>query len=161
MSNVSVSPSLLDRLTDNDPDNIRESAYAAKISPRRIRDILKRDLGWLLATISLDEFEDLETRKLVRKSTLNYGIRDLSGVPEQNIAAYTVETATREAICNYEPRLDPSSVKVALIPHEDGEIRGIAKLEISGLINVPDAKGPIHLEARIDFETGDVVLVDG
>lgn len=49
-----LQPSLLDRLTDDDPTNPREGREARVIDIRRLRDIIQRDLGWLLNTTNND-----------------------------------------------------------------------------------------------------------
>jgi len=43
-----LQPSLLDRLTDNSPNEIKESARDQIIDIRQLRDIVLRDLGWML-----------------------------------------------------------------------------------------------------------------
>ena len=45
-----LQPSLLDRLTDDDATNAAESREARVIDIRRLRDIVQRDLSWLLNT---------------------------------------------------------------------------------------------------------------
>jgi len=154
------SPSLLDRLTDNDPSNNNESAAASTISANKMRDILKRDIAWILSTIRLDEINPIGNRKETRSSVLNYGINDLSGVPEQNLDPVEVQNSIRQALWDFEPRLEPGSIDVELVPHVEGEIRGVAKLRISGHWANNLYRDPIFLEAKINFETGGVDLVD-
>jgi len=154
------SPSLLDRLIDNDPSNSKESTAAGVISARKMREILKRDIAWILGTIRLEEVTPIGHRHQTRRSVLNYGISDLSGVPEQNIDPTEIQNSIRQALWDYEPRLEPSSIEVELIPHVEGEIRGVAKLRISGRWAADLYRDPIFLEAKINFETGGVDLVD-
>ena len=45
-----LQPSLLDRLTDNDPTNLKETRESRVIDLRRLREIIQRDLAWLLNT---------------------------------------------------------------------------------------------------------------
>jgi len=155
-----VSPSLLDRLVDNDPSVKTESYHAGQISARRMREIIKRDLGWLLAKIRMEEFVDIEEYENIRNSVLNYGVRDLSGVPEQNINPLEVQEVMRKAICNFEPRFAPSSVNVRFLDAEDDDVRGQAKIRITGQLQIPGMEGSIQLEAKINFETGDIKLVE-
>jgi len=157
----SVAPSLLDRLTDFEPKNKKESAHAAHISPRRMREILKRDISWLLATIRLEELVDLEKHDAIRSSVLNYGVRDMSGVPEQNINPHEVQETIRGALCKYEPRFDPSTVHVQLLDPSELETRGLVKMRITGQLLMPGYEELIHLEAKINFETGSIALEDG
>ena len=48
-----LQPSLLDRLTDNDPERKQESRDSRVLSPSRLRDCVRRDLVWLLNTTHL------------------------------------------------------------------------------------------------------------
>ena len=155
-----VPPSLLDRLVDNDPSVLTESFHAGQISARRMREIIRRDLGWLLATVRMEEFVDIDGYENVSNSVLNYGVRDLSGVPEQNINPLEVQEAIRKAICNFEPRFARSSVNVRLLDAADDDQRGQAKIRITGQLQIPGMEGSIQLEAKINFETGDIKLVE-
>ncbi len=156
-----VAPSLLDRLIDNDPSNTKESAAAGELSSRQMRNILRRDLIWLLTTVRLDEVTPLDDWARIKASVINYGVRDLSGVPEQNIDGLNIQNTLRQAIWDFEPRLDRKSVDVKLIPNEDGDTRGVAKLQISGRWVNEIYQNPIFIEAQIDFETGGIVALDG
>jgi len=152
---VPAAPSLIDRLMDLNPQSKTESDAAGSISPRDMRNIMRRDLIALLTTIRLEEVVELDGWKRTSRSVLNYGVRDLSGVPEQNIDGLDVQNTLRQAIWDFEPRLERTSVAVELIPFEDGEMRGIAKLQISGRWKNEIYQTPVFIEAEINFETGD------
>ena len=72
-----LQPSLLDRLTDTDPESKTESRERRVLSIQRLRAGVLRDLGWLLNTGHLETIEDLDEFPDVRNSVLNYGIPDL------------------------------------------------------------------------------------
>ena len=74
-----LQPSLLDRLTDDEPGNQKESRDKRVLTLRRIREGVIRDLAWLLNTANLECVEDLDGYPEVAKSVLNYGIPDLTG----------------------------------------------------------------------------------
>jgi len=156
-----VAPSLLDRLSDNDPSNSKESYAAGHLNPSQMRNILRRDLIWLLTTVRLEEVTPMEGWERAKRSVINYGVRDLSGVPEQNIDGLNIQNTIRQAIWDFEPRLDRGSVDVKLIPNQDGDARGVAKLQISGRWINEIYQNPIFIEAQIDFETGGIVALDG
>lgn len=156
-----TAPSLLDRLTDQDPANAKESSAAGQLSPRQMKVILRRDLIWLLTTIRLEEVTPLDDWPKARRAVINFGVRDLSGVPEQNIDGLNIQNTIRQAIWDFEPRLDRNSVNVKLIPNEEGEARGVAKLQISGRWAHEIYQNAIFIEAQIDFETGGIVALDG
>ena len=153
---MAVSPSLLDRLVDNDPGTRKESVAASQLGLRDMRRIIRRDLIWLLTTIRLEEVTPLDDWKRVQASVLNYGVRDLSGVPEKNIDALRIERTLRDALIRYEPRLDPRSVDIGLEPFDEGGTRGQARLNISALWANDLYNEAIVIEATIDFETGSI-----
>ena len=74
-----LQPSLLDRLTDDSPNERHESRDKHVISPARLRECVRRDLTWLLNTTNLAALEDLDEHPQVARSVLNYGMPDLAG----------------------------------------------------------------------------------
>ena len=55
-----LQPALLDRLTDNNPDSTVEARGERVIDIDRLRDIIRRDLSWLLNTNNLESQFDAE-----------------------------------------------------------------------------------------------------
>ena len=74
-----LQPSLLDRLTDDAPGERKESAAHRVIDLARLRQIILRDLEWLLNTSNSESERDYEATPHAAASTLNYGIRELTG----------------------------------------------------------------------------------
>ncbi len=54
-----MQPSLLDRLTDNDPEKVQEPANSNLITHAALRRHVLRDLQWLFNTINNDAQRDL------------------------------------------------------------------------------------------------------
>ena len=63
-------PSLLDRLTDDQPEQRQESREKRVLSPSRLRECVRRDLSWLLNTTQLGALQDLEAHPEVARSVL-------------------------------------------------------------------------------------------
>ena len=87
-----LQPSLLDRLTDNDPSSSRESLDARVLSKNQLRSAVLRDLSWLFNTTCQEpplRSRDVEGRKMwqeapdARKSVLNYGMPPPRPVPKR------------------------------------------------------------------------------
>ena len=73
-----LQPSLLDRLTDDDPTNPKESADKRVLSLTQLKASVLRDLAWLLNTTSLlDADATLHTQ--AGTSVVNYGLPALAG----------------------------------------------------------------------------------
>src|SRR4249920_3666068 len=114
-----LQPSLLDRLTDDEPDKRQESRDKRVLSPSRLRESVRRDLSWLFNTVNLAATDDLEDYPQVERSTLNYGLPDLAGRTTSSVDKVTLERLLRRAIWDFEPRLTRNSVKVRLVTDYD------------------------------------------
>jgi type VI secretion system protein ImpF len=107
-----LQPSLLDRLTDDEPDKRQESMDKRVLSPQRLRESVRRDLTWLFNTPNLSTIQDLSDYPDVERSTLNFGIPDLSGRAASSIDSAALVRLLRRAIWDFEPRLLRNTVKV-------------------------------------------------
>ena len=93
-----LQPSLLDRLTDNEPEKTQESREQRVFAVTRLREAVLRDLAWLLNTTNLAAGQDLGAYPQVASSVLNYGIPDLSGMTVSGTDVAVLERALRQAI---------------------------------------------------------------
>jgi type VI secretion system protein ImpF len=107
-----LQPSLLDRLTDDEPDKRQESMDKRVLSPQRLRESVRRDLTWLFNTPNLSTIQDLSEYPDVERSTVNFGIPDLSGRAASSIDSTALVRLLRRAIWDFEPRLLRNTVKV-------------------------------------------------
>src|SRR5260370_26870909 len=109
-----LQPSLLDRLTDENPQSGVESRDQRMISWQRLRDAVRRDLAWLLNCVHLEATQDLSDWPLVARSTLNYSMPETTGVPLANINIETLQKRVRQAILDFEPRLVPNNLSLSV-----------------------------------------------
>ena len=72
-------PVLLDRLTDDAPQQISEGPDGATMSRSRFRESVLRDLRWLLNTTDAESEIEFTGYEDARQSVLNYGLNVLSG----------------------------------------------------------------------------------
>src|SRR3954470_11693666 len=100
-----LQPSLLDRLTDNEPEERQESREKRILSPSRLRESVRRDLTWLFNTPNLATVVDLEGFPLVAQSVVNYGLPSLAGRTSSGVDVPELERLLRQAIWSFEPRL--------------------------------------------------------
>lgn len=110
-----LQPSLLDRLTDNEPDSQQESRERRVLSPSRLRESVRRDLSWLLNASNLESVHDVLDYPAVQQSVVNFGIPALAGKTASDVDVAGLERAVREAVWRFEPRLIRSSVRVSAI----------------------------------------------
>jgi type VI secretion system protein ImpF len=155
-----LQPSLLDRLTDNAPERKTESRDQRVLSPQRLRESVRRDLTWLFNSINLASVQDLEGNAEVERSTVNYGLPDLSGKTASSIHVPTLEKLLRRAIWDFEPRLMKESVRIKVT--QDRQSYGSTAICI--LIEAELWAQPIplrlFLRTDLDLETGEAQVTE-
>jgi type VI secretion system protein ImpF len=155
-----LKPSLLDRLTDDEPTETREPIRNRFASARSLRESVVRDLGWLLNSVRLSSVQDLAAYPYAARSALNFGLPDLAGRTLTSIDVPALEEQLREAIINYEPRLVPQSVSVAM--RDTSTELGINSMQftIEAMLMAYPAPLALCLRTEIDLETGDVSVAE-
>ena len=155
-----LQPSLLDRLTDNDPEKRQESRDARVLSPSRLRDCVRRDLGWLLNTTYLKATQSLDDHPLVAKSVLNFGLPDLAGRTSSTVDAATLEQAIRKVILDFEPRLVARTLRVKLVIDDKQMNHNAMSFDIEAELWAQPIPLRLFLRTAIDLETGSIDVVD-
>ena len=113
-----VRPSLLDRLTDEEPKVPADAPVARDESVRRFRASVLRDLEWLLNARRTPEPAPPSLRQL-RRSAYDYGLPDTLALPivtregRERLVQWLEQT-----IATFEPRL--TEVRVALLDADQG-----------------------------------------
>ena len=155
-----LQPSLLDRLTDDEPQRQVESRVDRAISVRQLRECVLRDLGWLMNTSRLDCTQDLSDYPEVARSVLNYGIRDLTGFTLSSVNSVDVERLIRQAILQFEPRLLPHTVRVRVTKNEETMSQNSLTFFIEGQLWAQPLPLQLFLKTEIDLEVGSVTVVE-
>src|SRR3954462_13054209 len=114
-----LQPSLLDRLTDNEPHKTDESRDQRVLSLARLRECVIRDLGWLLNTERMASVEKIEDYPDAQRSVINYGIPSLTGSTSFERSGEGLEKAVIDAIHSFEPRLFQGTVIVKSVHNND------------------------------------------
>jgi type VI secretion system protein ImpF len=155
-----LQPSLLDRLTDNEPDRKTEGRDLRVLSPQRLRESVRRDLTWLFNAVNLASVQDFSGYPEAERSTLNFGLPDLSGRTSAGVHAPTLEKLVRKAIWEFEPRLTKNSVRVKLI--QDRKEFGPNALCVLIEAELWAQPLPLRLFLRTDLnlETGEAMVSD-
>jgi type VI secretion system protein ImpF len=153
-----LQPSLLDRLTDLEPEKSKESSSKQSMSQAQFKNAVIRDLGWLLNSVALEVCVDLDRYPEVRRSVLNFGLPDMSGHTSSNVDVRTLETAIRSAIQLYEPRIIRNSLKVKVHTDPDAMSHNSMIFEISGAVFGQPSPFQVVLQSELDLECGDFQL---
>ncbi len=155
-----LQPSLLDRLTDDEPDQRQEAREKRVMSMRRLRQSVLRDLGWLLNSGNLASVEDLEDCPLVAHSVVNYGLPDLAGRAAMGIDLPAVERALRQAIWDFEPRILRNTVKIRAVVAQDQMNRNAVAFEIEGELWAQPLPLHLFLRTEVDLDSGNFSVSD-
>jgi type VI secretion system protein ImpF len=155
-----LQPSLLDRLTDNDPERKQESRDARVLSPSRLRDCVRRDLAWLLNTTHLRAVQNLDEQPQVARSVLNYGMPDLAGRTTSGVDTSLLEQAIRKAILDFEPRLVARTLRVKLFVDENQMNHNAMAFDIEAELWAQPLPLRLFLRTSIDLENGSVDVLD-
>jgi type VI secretion system protein ImpF len=153
-----LQPALLDRLLDDEPDKKVESREAQVINRTRLREAALRDLAWLFNATRLG---DLSAHRYAHQSVINYGLPALSGETASTLDVVALETAVRDAILTFEPRIVPSSLQVeALVSEMQLDHHSVISIQIRGHLWAQPVPIELLLRTELDLETGAVEIRD-
>src|SRR5262249_15363746 len=149
-----LQPSLLDRLTDDEPQERAESREKRVLSPVRLRESALRDLGWLFNTTQLSAVEDLTNYPEVARSVVNYGLPDLAGRTASGIDIPRFEALLRQAVWDFEPRLLRDTVTVRLIMNPDEMSHNAMSFIVEAELWSQPIPLQLYMRTEIDLESG-------
>jgi type VI secretion system protein ImpF len=153
-----LQPSLLDRLSDDEPYKKVESRDQRVLSFQRLKRSVVRDLEWLLNAGCLESTLDLTDYPEVKRSVLNYGVPDLTGTTASNVDAATLERMLRHRILTFEPRLLSRSLKVRVTNKDE---HNTVIIEIEGELWSQPTPERLYLKTILDLELGDFEVKEG
>lgn len=152
-----LQPSLLDRLTDDEPDKATEARNKRVIDMRRLMKIVQRDLTWLLNTQNIESQLDVGQYPNVAASVLNYGVREVAGEASTLEKARFIRKMIHTVIERYEPRIRPGTLKVEFAEETDAQ-----SILISFVIRAEMWAKPLPLElylrSQVNVTTGELTL---
>jgi type VI secretion system protein ImpF len=155
-----LQPSLLDRLTDEEPDQRQEPPERRVLSLRQLRASVLRDLAWLFNSVALSSAQDLEEFPLVAHSVLNFGLPDLAGRTASSVDVPGLERLLRRAILDYEPRILGNTVKVSLQSNPEQMSHNALTFEIEGELWAQPVPLRVLFKSELDLEVGEVKVAD-
>lgn len=152
-----LQPSLLDRLTDNAPSEKQETRSSRAIDINRLREIIKRDLAWLLNTNNIESTFDPKSFPNVTRSVLNYGVREVAGEYSTTDRADKIRRSILKAIELHEPRIIRGSTGVELRAEDNRGETQIA-FDIHADMWAQPVPLELYLRSRVDVTSGEVTL---
>jgi len=159
-----LQPSLLDRLIDADPKQKAEGADARALTRQQLRAAVLRDLSWLFnatrdepdpaATGRDAEIALWQAHEQARRSVLNYGMPAFAGSTLASLDTATIEASIEATIRNFEPRIDPATLKVEVRTGERDASHNLMQIVIRGHMWAQPVPLELLLAADMDVETG-------
>jgi type VI secretion system protein ImpF len=154
-----LQPSLLDRLTDDDPRERAEPRDRRVMSPTQLRESVRRDLTSLFNSTHLAaSFARIEEYPLAARSVVNFGIPDLAGRTASTVDLAELERLLRQAIWDFEPRLVRNTVTVRALVDEGGPAHNVLSFAIEADLWAQPLPLRMLLETRIDLEDGRIQI---
>ena len=155
-----LQPSLLDRLTDNDPGNRKESRDSRVIDLNRLREIIQRDLSWLLNTQNGESYIPVERYPAVAASVLNFGLGEVAGEYSTSERSEMIRRSIERAISRYEPRIIEGSVDVRISSGTEATGMTVG-LDIRADMWAQPMPLELYLRSKVDLTTGEIQVERG
>jgi type VI secretion system protein ImpF len=151
-----LQPSLLDRLTDDAPQQREESREQRVLSPRKLKQCVIRDLEWLLNACDLATVQDLDPYPQVQSSVLNYGMPDLAGRNLSGLDVLTLERLLRQAILRFEPRILRQGLSIRAVVDAEQMTPNAIRFDIEGELWGTPMPQRLYLKTDVDLENGEI-----
>lgn len=155
-----LQPSLLDRLTDFEPERNQESREQRVLSFRQLKQSVLRDLSWLLNTPSLQTMENLDDYPETVHSVVNYGIPALSGASLSTVNVQKLQRQIKQVIIDFEPRIMANTLKVDIMVDGDQMSQVAMCFKIEGDLWAQPLPVRLYIRSDLDLETGEVTVKD-
>jgi type VI secretion system protein ImpF len=153
-----LQPSLLDRLSDDEPERQKESRDKRILTGAQLRESVRRDLTWLLNNTWLQALENLDAYPEVARSTLNYGIPDLAGKTASTVDVKMLEESLRAAILTFEPRLLQESLRLKVVVNPKESSHNTLSFIIEAELWAQPVPLRVYLRTDLDLETGEIAV---
>jgi type VI secretion system protein ImpF len=154
-----LQPSLLDRFQDDEPTKKTERSDQQILNLNQLRELIMRDLAWLMNCDNLECVQDLTNYPEVRTSVLNYGIPSFSGTTLSTTNSSVLENEVKKSILAFEPRIVPQSLTIrSAVGDSAAAGRKSISLEIGGKIWAQPFSLEFLLRSEMDLDTGQVVI---
>ena len=120
-----------------------------------------RDLVWLFNATRPDAREGFDSFPQAAHSVLNFGMPALAGETASTLDTVALETRVRDAILEFEPRIDHGSLEVEVVLSDEWMSQhNVIGIQIRGLLWAQPTPLELLLRTEVDLETGHMELKD-
>lgn len=152
-------PTLLDRLCDDAPHQSHETPEHYTATRAQLRDIVQRDLSYLLNTTHREELLHPQRHAQVAASVLNYGMPPMAGHYVSGQSWSEIERRIRLAVLAFEPRLLPHTLLIRPLGQTAGQSHyNVLSFEISAILHAQPYPVEFCVQSSIDLETSHIQL---
>ncbi|MFT6301576.1 MAG: type VI secretion system protein ImpF [Granulosicoccus sp.] len=153
-------PSLIDRLTDDQPGEREESRHQRASNIGSLRESVLRDLEWLMNTVNLESVIDFDSYPELKSTVLNYGMPGFSGATINAVKSGEIRNLLKLAIETFEPRIMKNTLRVSLIEDEEMVNPHAVAFQIEGTMWGRPMPEALFLRTEMDLELGAVKVID-
>ncbi|MFJ2990679.1 type VI secretion system baseplate subunit TssE [Collimonas sp. NPDC087041] len=152
--NAHLLPTLFDRLRDDEPLRSSEAPGEYTVTRTQMRQIIQRDLAFLLNTVNMEDLLDRDRHAEAAASTINYGVPPLAGSYLSEHKWADIEQRLRRAIFDFEPRLMQETLQIVPLMKEGAERQyNVLLFEIRGAIRMDPYPMTFMVQSSVDLET--------
>ncbi|MGH9369822.1 MAG: type VI secretion system baseplate subunit TssE [Thermoanaerobaculia bacterium] len=148
---IRITPSVLDRLLDDRPDESREAAASRQTSLRLLKQAVRRDLEWLLNARQLPGGISEELPE-TRRSLASYGLPDFAATnvksPDEQ---HQLRQAVEDAVRTFEPRLEGVVVTLETLAETERSVR----FRIEARLRVEPSPEPVVFDTMLQVGSGE------
>lgn len=151
---IRITPSVLDRLIDHEPEVSREPLGSRSKSLRQLKESVKRDLEQLLNTRQSEDWLSPDLKEL-EMSLAAYGLPDFTSVSIKSPAEQNrLRRALESAITTFEPRLE--DIDITIMPL--GDLERAMHFRIAARLRIEPAPEPVTFDAMLQLSSGQYLV---
>ncbi|RZM85495.1 MULTISPECIES: type VI secretion system baseplate subunit TssE [unclassified Escherichia] len=144
-------PTLFDRLCDDVPQQKRD--HDISVSSVQLKEIIRRDLSFLLNTVSHEDDIDAARYPEAAASVLNYGLPPLAGSFLYEHKWDDIRRVILRTITRFEPRLKASTLQIIPLHDEQRQSgHNTLQFEILGEILTQPYPTAFRVRSALDME---------
>lgn len=148
---IRITPSVLDRLIDFEPNVTSESPKSRSRSLRELKQAVRRDLEWLLNTRRYAG-EVSSTLEEVPNSVVMYGLPDFTAIAAKSPAEQKrLVKELESAIRNFEPRF--MDLRITLEPPTS--VERVLRFRIDARLKVEPTPEPVTFDTIMQLGSGE------
>jgi type VI secretion system protein ImpF len=148
-----VQPSVLDRLTDEDPRTRTDQRISYGESLQNFKRSVQRDLEWLLNSRRTPDPAPESFTELCA-SLFHYGIVDVTSLSDSGDSRDRLLKQMEEALAIFEPRL--ANVRISVVEQERESHRRELHFVVEGTLRLDPTPEQVAFDTVLHFSTGEI-----